>query len=296
MRDQTPHAPCVVCGAPMAPGRRDWLWRCAACGFLASTLTVRVNTSASAIDEPTRAAALHALRRRNFERVLDAMAGAGLAPGARVLDVGCGHGWFVRAASARGYAAAGLEPDEAIAADARRDGAAVRSGFFPDALGPGERFDAIVFNDVFEHLPDPPGALRAVRDRLSASGQLIVNLPVATGIFYRVACRLDRVGIGGPFGRMWQQAFPSPHLSYFTQAQLARLAARCGFVERLRATLPSLESAGLWARLRYDRTASPIGAAAMWIALRAVLPILAALPADIGLQIFAAAPTATARE
>ncbi len=272
----------------MARFRHDWLWQCPSCAFLGSTLVVRLNASASAIDEDARAEALQALRRGNFERVLDVLRDVGLAARGRILDVGCGHGWFVQAAAARGYVAIGLEPDDAIAATARRQGATVRSGFFPQALEPDERFDAIVFNDVFEHLPDPAGAMRAVRQRLTPGGIVLLNLPIATGIFYRVADLLDRVGIHGPFDRMWQRAFPSPHRSYFTQAQLVQLAGTCGFTERSRSSLPSLESSGLWARLRYDRTSNLAVAALLWAVLRVGLPILAVLPPDIGLQTFVA--------
>ncbi len=285
-RDPTPVSACAVCGAVTVRLRHDWLRRCPRCAFLSSTLAVRVNSSAGAIDEDARARALSALRRRNFERVLDALGAAGLKTGARVLDVGCAHGWFVEAAVARGYDACGLEPDTELVAVARRTGVPVRSGFFPDALAPDERFDAIVFNDVFEHLPRPDEAMRAVRMRLRAGGLTAINLPIASGVFYRMADVLDRVGWHAAFDRMWQTAFPSPHVSYFTQALLARLAAACEMDERWRGHLPSLDHSGLWARLRYDRTATVAGSAVIWGVLRLAMPILARLPPDIGLQIF----------
>lgn len=268
--------------------RHDWLRRCSGCGLLSSTLAIRVNASTSAIDENTRALALGSVRRRNFQRVLDALRAAGLGSGARILDVGCAHGWFVEAALARGYDACGLEPDTEIVAVARRSGISVRSGFFPEALAPDERFDAIVFNDVFEHVPQPDEVMRAVRTHLSAGGLAAINLPIASGVFYRIADALDRAGWHGPFDRMWQKAFPSPHISYFTQPLLARLAASCAMVERWRGVLPALDGSGLWARLRYDRTAGVAVSAVTWLALRMTLPIIARLPPDIGLQIFAA--------
>ena len=85
---------------------------------------------------------------------------------------------------------------------------------------------------------------------------------------------------------MWQRGFPSPHISYFTQGTLAALAASCGMEERWRGFLPSLEASGLWARLRYDRTAGFLTSAVTWSILRTIGPVLSSMPPDIGLQIF----------
>lgn len=282
---------CAACGSSLTPARQEWVRQCRRCGFLASTLVAHVNASDSAIDERSRERALQVLRRRNFERVLDALASAALRERGRILDVGCAHGWFLEAARARGYDAIGLEPDDAVADVARRQGTPVRSGFFPQGLEPGECFDAIVFNDVFEHLPHPERAMRAVRDRLAPGGLVAINLPIASGVFYRTASVLDRIGMHGPFDRMWQRGFPSPHISYFTQATLAALAASCGMEERWRGFLPSLEASGLWPRLRYDRTAGFLKSALTWSILRASIPVLSSMSPDIGIQIFTPART-----
>ncbi|HEX6137905.1 MAG TPA: class I SAM-dependent methyltransferase, partial [Casimicrobiaceae bacterium] len=119
--------------------------------------------------EEQREAALEPLRRRNFETVLERLAACGAVRG-ELLDVGCAHGWFLDAARRRGYVASGIEPDAAIAAQAVRRGHTVTHGRFPQALPAGVRFDVIVFNDVFEHLPDPRGALGAVHAALRPGG------------------------------------------------------------------------------------------------------------------------------
>jgi hypothetical protein len=156
------------------------------------------------------------------------------------------------AAIARGYEAIGIEPDKAIAAFAEANGARVRQGSFPEMVRPGETFDAIVFNDVFEHLLDLPGATANIWRCLKPSGVLVINLPLQTGTFYRLADALDRVGIHGPLRRMWQLGFPSPHRSYFSADQLSQFVARHGFRESGRHTIPSVTVKGLWKRLCYD--------------------------------------------
>jgi SAM-dependent methyltransferase len=245
-----------------------------------------INSIDVTIAEDKRGDALQSLRRQNFEVILDWLGIVGVEPSARVLDVGCGHGWFVMAAITRGYEAIGVEPDNAIAAVAEANGARVRQGSFPEMVKPGETFDVIVFNDVFEHLLDPPGAIADTWRCLKPSGVLVINLPLQTGTFYRLAHALDRVGVHGPLRRMWQLGFPSPHRSYFSADQLSQFVARHGFHESARHTLPSVTVKGLWERLRYDPNQSAIAAVVMWPVLAFLAPFLRFLPADIGVQIF----------
>ena len=252
-----------------------------------------MNSSEIQLNEPRREYALSELRRKNFDLVLDALAEAGLLSSSRILDVGCGHGWFSMAATARGHRAVGIEPDITVATIAEANGVDVRLGYFPDVLDAGEKFDAVVFNDVFEHLPEPARALEQARACLLPSGLVGINLPLASGVFFGVAETLDRVGIHAPYRRMWQVGFPSPHRSYFTGEQLAQLAARQGFDERVRRSLPSMRVKGLWQRLRYDTSQSSFLSTLMWPFLASLSSFLPFLPQDIGLQIFAIASNDT---
>ena len=66
-------------------------------------------------------------------------------------------------------------------------------------------FDAIIFNDVFEHLPDPIDAIVAVERLLADDGILVLNLPSSDGLFFRVSTLLNRLGWRGPYERLWQR-------------------------------------------------------------------------------------------
>jgi SAM-dependent methyltransferase len=268
--------------------RRDWLYRCGTCGFLRATLARRIDNPASraVVDEPRRAKGLNSLRLANFQRILDRLQGAIAPAGHTLLDVGCAHGWFLDGASARGFDAVGIEPDPAIGSAAASGGRKVWSGFFPDDVPPGTRFDVISFNDVFEHLPDVDQALDACARLLRPGGLLVLNVPCRNGIFYRAATMLERIGIAGPLERLWQIRFASPHFSYFAPRDLQRLAARHGLAEIHASTLPSVQLRGLWARLNYDTTASAAFNALIWLSVVAVRPLFPLLPADISLQIF----------
>jgi SAM-dependent methyltransferase len=278
---------CPICEGALRSERFPWLVRCEECGFRGSTLAEQIANphSHELIDERTRSGALNRLRERNFAAILRALGRLREQRG-RLLDVGCAHGWFLRAAVADGWQAVGIEPDLEMARLAAEAGNDVRPGMFPAALSRDERFDAITFNDVFEHLPDVNAALVSCREALVRRGLLVINLPDARGPFYRLALALASVGIGRPLERLWQKAFPSPHLSYFTAPLLRRLALKHGFHSVYGAGLPSVALRGLWSRLRYDRTAGVSGSAAVFLGVCLLLPMLRLLPPDISLEIF----------
>jgi len=279
-----PGTRCPVCEGLLAAGRHEWLLRCANCGFLCSRLQPHLN-AAEGIEENRRAEALRDVRQKNFAVLLDIIQ-ASCREGL-LLDVGCGHGWFLQQAIARGYRGVGIEPDIQIAAIAQSHCSDIRTGLFPAALRGDEMFDVIAFNDVLEHMPAVDDVLSAVRAHLRQDGCLVINIPLSSGIFYRVADLFDRLGVSSPFARMWQINFPSPHLSYFNAEQLIGLAERQGFHCLKFAHLPSLTWNGLWQRLRYDRSQSTLLAAIWWLLLTPVVPILGLLPRDIGVFLFA---------
>lgn len=273
---------CFLCGQPMRPDALAGTFRCRPCGFYRSAFPVEINrTAEDRLDETRRERALKALRVANFARLLDAAA-PHLAPAATLLDVGSAHGWFLEAAAARGYRVTGLEPDHEVAVRASAAGAPVIEGFFPDALAPGATFDAISFNDVYEHLPDPHAMAEAARARLNPGGVLILNLPMAEGVVFQASRLAARFGASGPLARMWQEGLPSPHLAYYTRRALLTLMRGHGFETLAQGRLPSMTTRGLWARIRYDRSVSAVKAAALYVAAAGIAAVSGLLPADIG--------------
>jgi len=100
---------------------------------------------------------------------------------ARVLEIGCSEGYFGAALRADGHEVWGIETN-AIAADTAE---AVLDRVYRDSIEAflladefvDERFDAVVFGDVLEHLLDPRRVLSAVSDRLTERGVIIASVP-----------------------------------------------------------------------------------------------------------------------
>lgn len=267
---------CAACGSSSTATLSPWLSRCGNCGLYRSTLVAGPGQAFDGLED---------LRRRNFELLLAEIGKLLPLAGTRVLEVGCARGWFLEAARNQGASVLGIEPVEADARAAESAGMTVRRGLFPAAaagLGP---FDLIVFNDVFEHLPDPAEAVRAAEALLAEGGMLVINLPSSRGTIYGLARVLQRMGLPGPFERMWQKGLPSPHLSYFSPSNLEMLISRHSALRQVQTmALPTVSRRGLGKRLSGRSVGLPVFVVVpiTWL-LSFVLPLL---PADIHVAMF----------
>ena len=276
---------CACCATPL-----KWQQQyacCTGCGLWQSRLAPQILDELAwrQLDESARGEALRTLRQHNFSLLLQRLAAVGGRPGGKLLDIGAAHGWFVVQSRMAGYDSSGLEPDPRLASFARAAGAVIREGFFPQALAADERFGVLVFNDVFEHLPQPRAALQACSQHLHDGGLLVLNLPLASGFFFRLSHLLWKAGIAAPWRRMWQAGFPSPHLFFFESRHLVRLAAEAGFALVHESALPSMSTSGLWARLRMDNTQPLWLHLLVWPVLMLLSPLVQLLPNDIGLLV-----------
>lgn len=164
-----------------------------------------------------------------------------------VLDVGCGPGFFLDAAHARGWRGHGLEPSPDAVEFARGRGLAVRQGFFSaDAVADIAPLDAIHMSEVLEHVRDPAALLADAFAVLKPGGVLCVSVPNDFNPFQEA---LVESGTHGPW---W--IVPDHHLNYFDFDSLEGLIARAGFECRARETTFPME---MFLLMGHDYTAEP---------------------------------------
>lgn len=138
-----------------------------------------------------------------------------LAPGARVLEIGCGEGILLNELSSAGFNVQGIEPSQAASARARARGLHVIEGYFPNKAVDGP-VDAVVLSHVLEHMPNPLNVLRQVA-QLSPNGHLFLvqtNYKGLMALWRRAA---------------WYAWVPEDHYWHFTPQGLAQLATQAGW-------------------------------------------------------------------
>jgi 2-polyprenyl-3-methyl-5-hydroxy-6-metoxy-1,4-benzoquinol methylase len=163
-----------------------------------------------------------ALYLKTFEKRM-ALVQRHLPAQARVLDVGCAAGYFLRVLKGRGHDVHGVELSTAIAKEAVAALGAdrVHIGTLDDAVQAMDyqpaSFDLITLWDVIEHVPEPQAVLRRIRELIKPEGRLLLETQ-------NVASRWARL-----LGPRWHHYKHHEHLYHFTPATITRLLADCGF-------------------------------------------------------------------
>ena len=251
---------CMVCGTA---GMREFgpYAHCRACDYWSSSLPHDVASTAAPDSEYDLVSYEHT-RRANYAAILDL-----LGTGGKLLEIGCADGLFLELAAARGHAVVGIEPNAKMTAG-NKHAQDIRAGFFPGVLGDSrERFDVIALNCVFEHVPDAGGMIEDFKRYLAPGGRVMINVPVASGLMFKLSRAVYAAGVRYPFDRIWQKGFVSPHLHYFATGNLARLFARHGMQLVAERDLALFSLGGMYARLSLDPN---IRFAQRWAALAAL--------------------------
>lgn len=211
MPDRPAHLSCPICpacgGALWRQAWRDADWRllaCRGCGLGRVWPPPAAAGLRAVYDEryfQENYLASRAARLEHFERLWarvepPAREAAALPLGAtgRLLDVGCGPGFFLEVASRRGWEAWGVDPSVAAEHVARplRD-RVVRSRFGEERLTE-EAFDVVTFWDSLAHLPEPAEALERAARLLRGGGLLVIKTPARSRALVAAARWIGRYG------------------------------------------------------------------------------------------------------
>jgi 2-polyprenyl-3-methyl-5-hydroxy-6-metoxy-1,4-benzoquinol methylase len=146
-------------------------------------------------------------------------------PGERVLDVGCGEGWFAAELASAGVEVVGIDVAEEPLrrARARHPDLDMR---IVDAEGPwpfkDASFDVVWAGETIEHVADTAGWLSEVRRVLRSGGGLLLSTP-AHGRLAMLRLALS--------GRAFDAHFDprADHLRFYTSRTFTRLLEDFGF-------------------------------------------------------------------
>jgi Methyltransferase domain len=157
-------------------------------------------------------------RQEDYRRVLDAFGGLFAdGSGRRLLDYGCGVGFFLEVAHKRGFDASGVDLSPDAVQEARRRGlAAWRSApeEVPEIAAGG--FDVITLWSVLAHLPRPVEDLSRLRALLAPDGVLLINTVNANSLLLKA------------YGTRWGGFTPN-HLIFSSPETLPALLHKAGF-------------------------------------------------------------------
>jgi 2-polyprenyl-3-methyl-5-hydroxy-6-metoxy-1,4-benzoquinol methylase len=145
-----------------------------------------------------------------------------------VLDIGCSTGAFGRLLKEKRpeITVWGVEMHRSTAKEASKHLDKVLSNSIEDAVNelPEGEFDAIVFNDVLEHLIDPVAVLEMIKSLLSQNGVVISSIPNVryyynlTHIIFEKDFRYEADGIRD-----------HTHVRFFTDKSIRRMYEATGY-------------------------------------------------------------------
>jgi SAM-dependent methyltransferase len=157
--------------------------------------------------------------------------GRGGKTGGKLLEIGCGEGWFLSAADAAGYAVQGIDFSQdglkrfhPRFLDRARFGDAFE--ILDSLIETGAQAEAVVMEHVLEHVVDPEALLARLPRLLTPGGVVAITVPNDFSPI-QLAARA-----GGLIDRDFWLA-PPQHLNYFNAANLPPLLERMGFAVKV---------------------------------------------------------------
>jgi len=220
---------CPLCGRDEAYPVLEWrnrrMVRCRGCSLLyrnprptASDVRRVYSTERTTLEWEER---VGDRRRHQFGRFLDSLPER---PG-RLLDIGCGYGFFLKMAHERGWEAVGVDLDpKGIAHAKERLQVNAVLGDLREVHFPDGSFDLVTLWNVVECVPDPLELVRNIRPLLREGGTVYIRTQNEAWqlLSFRLTSLLPRLGWNSVFEK---RPFPTFvfHVSSFSRSTLRLL-------------------------------------------------------------------------
>lgn len=213
---------CLICNHASLESLKGYeahfLSRCSNCGFVFATRRPTDEELSAHYNNYSRNDYLSPITIKRYHEILDRF--EAVRSTNRLLDVGCGIGYFLDVAKQRGWEVYGTEyTDKAIEICASK-GITMHKGVLDPKNYPAESFDVITSFEVIEHINQPNPEIANMVSLLRKGGYLYITTPNFNSLL--------RYHLKGAYNVIcWPE-----HLSYYTPATLHRLMKRHGLKKK----------------------------------------------------------------
>jgi 2-polyprenyl-3-methyl-5-hydroxy-6-metoxy-1,4-benzoquinol methylase len=210
---------CLVCGKaklnPVTLFKKDYLVKCVNCGFVFCN---RIPTREELIEEYSKYGRndyLSPITILRYNELLDNI--EKYRKTNRLIDVGCGIGYFLEIAKQRGWEVFGTEYTDNAVEICRKKGINMQQGVLDSMNYETGYFDVITSFEVMEHINNPNSEVENFSKILRQGGLLYITTPNFNG-FSRHIAKAD-----------WNIVHYPEHLSYYTPKTISYLMKLHGF-------------------------------------------------------------------
>ena len=212
---------CIICSTNLKK-INDYVFKCKQCLFYKSILKPGFGRDIEGIAE---------LRKNNFKKIIQILLNQNIDNKFKILEIGSGNGFFLEECIKRNLDVTGSEADEDQYNKLKSKFSSIKKLSLPLTENPNdlEKYDYIVFNDVFEHLNDLNLVIDNIKKILRKNGKVVINIPSSNGFIFKFSEFLYKIGLKNFYDRVWQKDLSSPHMSYFNDHNLKKLFEKNGF-------------------------------------------------------------------
>jgi 2-polyprenyl-3-methyl-5-hydroxy-6-metoxy-1,4-benzoquinol methylase len=230
---------CQVCGGDQLRGLDAYaearLVRCVKCGFTFASSDPSDDELAAHYENYGTAWIDSPITRNRYQELLRMLEPYRRTN--RILDVGCGAGFFLEEAASLGWQVHGTEAGARALEINRNKGFSVVAAPTAAEAFPAGHFDVVTAFEVIEHVRDPRREVQSIAKWLRTDG-----------LFYCTTPNFDSFSRRA-LGPRWTIISYPEHLSYFTPTTLTRLLTDLGFEQR-RVVTTGISPSALRTRVR----------------------------------------------
>lgn len=136
----------------------------------------------------------------------------------RILDVGCGSGFYLGILKGWGWNTHGVEMDNNAVSVAKKSGIVnIKHGDLASAKYPDNYFDVVRFSHVMEHVALPSNEIKETMRILKPKGKIVIIAPNINSVFFKL------------FKTCWYPLEPPRHFYQYSPVTIAKYLEKGGF-------------------------------------------------------------------